>query len=122
MRWRLIVGLVWLLTSCALGQFSAQSAHYQIGVQVDTNGIGTRPVTVTLHDAQNAPVSDAMVTVVTVMPQHGMLSVPVPLVASGAGTYSTPALDLNMTGEWQLQIDIHRNDVHDTVTIPVTIK
>lgn len=122
MRWiALLVGAL-LLVGCTMGQFSARSSRYQLQVQLDTNGIGKRPLTLTLRDAQNQPVSDAVVTVSPVMPQHGMLAVPLTMQPSAAGTYQIAALDLTMTGEWQLQFVIAHNGAQDEVMLPVTIK
>lgn len=122
MRWMMMLVVAVMLLGCAQAPFAARSSHFQLQVQIDTNGIGKRPLTLTLSDAQNNPVSDAQITVSPVMPQHGMLAVPLAMQHTNAGVYQIDALDLTMTGEWQLQFVILRNGERDELMLPVTIK
>ena len=121
MRWLMVVLIALVLTGCGVAGFSVQSAQYRIQLTMDTNGIGKRPLTLSIADLQNNPVSDATVTVTPIMPQHGMLGIPQQLTASGNGVYQLAECDLTMTGEWQLQFEIQRNGQRDTLTLPITI-
>jgi len=121
MRWFICVLMAVLLVGCSVAGFSVQSSQYRIQVTLDTAGIGKRTLTLTLTDLQNNPVSDATVMVTPIMPQHGMLGVPQAMRATGNGVYQLDALDLTMTGEWQLQYEIKRNGQRDTLTLPITI-
>lgn len=122
MRWILLVVSMLFLMGCAITPLSVRSSQYLVQVQLDTNGIGKRPLTVTLSDLQNNPVSDAVITVAPVMPQHGMMAVPLTLQHTDAGSYHIPELDLTMTGEWQLQFVIQRNGVREELMLPVIIQ
>jgi len=115
-------GLLVLLVACASAPINAQSQHFGITVAVNTNGIGIRPVTITLTSTDKKPIGDATITVFAVMNQHGMLGVPLTLTPHADGTYTSDALDLNMAGEWQLQLHIVQGSVNDTMTIPVVVK
>lgn len=114
--------LVFVLVACASAPIRVQSQHFEITLAVHANGIGTRPITVTLTSLDKKSIPDATVTVTAVMTQHGMLGVPLTLIAHPDGTYTSDALDLNMAGEWQLQLQIVQGDATDTLTIPVVVK
>ncbi len=114
--------LLVVLVACSNAAIHLQSQHFGITVVVSPDGVGTRPITVTLTDADKKPLNDATITVTAVMTQHGMLSVPLPLTTHADGRYTSDALDLNMTGEWQLQLQIVQGNRTDTVTIPVVVK
>jgi hypothetical protein len=114
--------LLLLLVACASAPIQVQSQHFAITVAVSPEGIGTRPITVTLTRSDKTPVPDATVMVTAVMTQHGMLGVPLTLTPHADGTYTSDALDLNMAGEWQLQLRIAQGNHTDTVTIPVVVK
>ncbi len=116
------LGLLMVLVACVSAPIQVQSQHFGITVAVSASGIGTRPITVTLTSIDKIPITDATVTVTTVMTQHGMLGVPLPLMAHPDGTYTSDALDLNMAGEWQLQLHIVQGTVNDTIAIPVVVK
>ncbi|MFM7678501.1 MAG: FixH family protein [Roseiflexaceae bacterium] len=122
MRLFLSVLLLICCISCSVAGYSARSAQYSITVQLDTVGIGTRPLTVTLTDLQRKPVTDATVVVTPIMQQHGMLGIPMPLQVTDDGVYTLSELELTMTGEWQLQFDITRAGQHDIITLPVIIQ
>jgi hypothetical protein len=111
-----------LLVACTNTSTYLQSQHFGITMVVSPDGVGTRPITVTLTDADKKPLRDATITVTAVMTQHGMLGVPLRLTTHADGTYTSDALDLNMTGEWQLQLRIVQGNQTDTVTIPVVVK
>ncbi|NBU63457.1 MAG: hypothetical protein EBS29_02975 [Chloroflexia bacterium] len=113
---------VLLLVACTNPSTSLQSQHFGITVAVSPNGIGTRPITVSLTDSDKKPLRDATLTVTAVMTQHGMMGVPLTLTNHADGTYTSDALDLNMVGEWQLQLQIVQGNLTDTVTIPVVVK
>jgi YtkA-like len=115
-------GMLLLIVACASAPISVQSKHFGITVVVSASGIGTRPITVTLTGADKKTINDATITVTAVMNQHGMLSVPLTLTAHPDGTYTSDALDLNMAGEWQLQLHIVQSSVNDTIIIPVVVK
>lgn len=119
--------LFWLstlcvLVACANAPIKVQSQYFEVMLVVSPIGIGTRPITVTLTSSKKALITDATVTLTAVMTQHGMLSVPLRLRAHPDGTYTSDALDLNMAGEWQLQLHIVQGDITDTITIPVVVK
>jgi hypothetical protein len=114
--------LLLLLVACASAPIQVQSQHFGITMVVSPDGVGMRPITVTLTDADKKPLNDATITVTAVMTQHGMLGVPLQLTSHPDGTYTSDALDLNMTGEWQLQLRIAQGNHTDTVTIPVVVK
>ena len=116
------LGVPLLLVACTSAPIQVQSEHFAITVAVSPEGIGTRPITVTLTRSDKTPVPDATVMVTAVMTQHGMLGVPLTLTPHPDGTYTSEALDLNMAGEWQLQLRIAQGDTTDTVTIPVVVK
>lgn len=111
-----------LLVACTNTSTYLQSQHFGITMVVSPDGVGMRPITVTLTDANKKPLNDATITVTAVMTQHGMLGVPLQLTSHPDGTYTSDALDLNMTGEWQLQLRIAQGNHTDTVTIPVVVK
>jgi len=114
--------LLVVLVACTNASTYLQSQHFGITVAVSPDGIGTRPITVTLTDSGKKPLNDATITVTAVMTQHGMLGVPLQLTPHTDGTYTSDALDLNMAGEWQLQLQIVQGNRTDTVTIPVVVK
>lgn len=116
--WSLLV----LLVACASTPITARSQHFGIMVAVSPSGIGIRPITINLTGSDKKPINDATVTVFAVMKQHGMLAVPLILTPGGEGTYTSDVLDLNMAGEWQLQLHIVHGNVNDTLTIPVVVK
>jgi hypothetical protein len=91
-------------------------------VQLDTVGIGSRPLTITLTDLQHKPVTDATIVVTPIMQQHGMLGIPMTLQAAANGVYTLAEFELSMTGEWQLQFDITHAGQRDTITVPVIIQ
>ena len=114
--------LLLLMVACASAPIQVQSQHFAITVAVSPEGIGTRPITVTLTRSDKTPVPDATVMVTAVMTQHGMLGVPLTLTPHPDGTYTSASLDLNMAGEWQLQLQIVQGATTDTLTIPVVVK
>ena len=122
MRLFLGVSLLICCVSCSVAGHTARSAQYSITVQLDTVGIGTRPLTVNLNDMQNTAVTDATIVVTPIMQQHGMLGIPMPLQVTDDGVYTLAELELSMTGEWQLQFDITRAGQRDTITVPVVIQ
>jgi len=114
--------LLVVLVACTNASTYLQSQHFGITVVVSPDGVGTRPITVTLTDADKKPLNDATITVTAVMTQHGMLGVPLLLTIHPDGRYTSDALDLNMAGEWQLQLRIAQGNRTDIVTIPVVVK
>lgn len=122
MRVVLAIYLLVCCVSCSVAGFTARSAQYAITVQLDTVGIGKRPLTVTLHDRTDQPITDATITVTPLMPQHGMLGIPTQLQASGQGVYTVAELELSMSGEWQLQFDIERAGTSEQIMVPVAIE
>lgn len=119
-------GLVWvivllLLSGCAT-PITAQSAHFRVGMSLEQVGIGKRPITITVHDLDGAPVNGARVTLLPVMRQHGMLAPPRTVQATDSGTYLFPEMNLDMSGEWQMQITIAHDSITDMIEIPVLIE
>ena len=121
---RLFLGVLLLIccVSCSMAAYTVRSAQYSISVQLDTVGVGTRPLTVTLKDLQDQPVTNATIVVTPIMQQHGMLGIPQLLKVTDNGVYTLTEFELSMTGEWQLQFDITRAGQRDTITLPVVIQ
>lgn len=115
----LMLGL--LLTACAR-PITAQSAHFKVGMTLELVGLGKRPVTITVHDLSGRPMSDATVTLFPVMRQHGMLAPPISSDASEPGVFLFPDVNLDMSGEWQMQLTIVAGSVTDMIEIPVVIE
>jgi hypothetical protein len=85
-------------------------------------GIGKRPVTITVRDSNGNPVDGATVTLLPVMRQHGMLAPPLTVQSREPGTYIFPEVNLDMSGEWQMQVTIEHESVIDMIEIPVMIE
>lgn len=122
MRVVLAVCLLVCCVSCSVAGFTARSTQYNITVQLDTVGIGKRPLTVMLQDRTDNPITDATITVTPLMPQHGMLGIPTQLQAGDPGVYTVAELELSMSGEWQLQFDIVRAGTREQIMLPVVIE
>ena len=75
-----------------------------------------------MHDLDGAPVNGARVTLLPVMRQHGMLAPPRTVQATDSGTYLFPEMNLDMSGEWQMQITIAHDSITDMIEIPVLIE
>jgi len=79
-------------------------------------------VMVTLVDQSGNPVDNAIITLLPVMRQHGMLAPPLTVHASQSGEYLFPDVNLDMSGEWQMQITIVVGTTTDLIEIPVIIE
>jgi hypothetical protein len=119
--WLRLVILALLLNACA-SPIEARSAHYNIGLSLELVGLGKRPITLTLHDKQGLPVTGATVTLLPIMRQHGMLAPPVTFVEQSAGVYVVSEVNLDMSGEWQMQVTVVLDAVTDMVEIPVMVE
>ncbi len=122
MRWFTVFVIAAFLVGCSAAGFSAKGTHFGIRVDVETTGVGKRPLSITINDLQGNPIGDATVMVTPIMPEHGMLGIPQTLIATEKGVYKLAELDLMMSGEWQLQVDIQQNGQRDTLTLPITIQ
>lgn len=124
MGWRLsllVVGISLILAACT-APITAQSAHFKLGMSLEQVGLGKRPVILTVHDLNGVPISGATVTLLPVMRQHGMLAPPIATQSNEPGVYTFPEVNLDMSGEWQMQITIVHNTITDMVEIPVLIE
>ena len=111
-----------VLVACGTPPLQAVTSEYQIHIQLERVGIGKREVTLELHDSTGQAIRDARVEILPIMEQHGMLSPPITLTHSQSGVYVHPALDLTMSGEWQLKCAITRDGVRSEITVPVVIE
>lgn len=121
-RIHLVIVLFGIILSGCTAPITAQSAHFKVGMSLEQNGIGKRPVTITVHDASGNPVSGATVTLLPVMRQHGMLAPPIAVDSQDPGVYIFPEVNLDMGGEWQMQVTIVHDAVTDMIEIPVLIE
>lgn len=124
MRWRLAVLLMligMMLVACT-APITAQSAHFKLAMSLEQVGLGKRPVTLMVHDLDGNPIRGATVTLLPVMRQHGMLAPPMTIKSAEPGVYLFPEVNLDMSGEWQMQITIEYESVTDMVEIPVMIE
>jgi hypothetical protein len=112
---------VLLLTAC-IAPITAQSAHFTVGMSLEQVGIGKRPVTITVRDNDGNPVDGATVSLLPVMRQHGMLAPPIAVQSSTQGAYLFPEVNLDMSGEWQMQVTIEHESITDMIEIPVMIE
>jgi hypothetical protein len=119
--WLRLVILALVVSACS-SPIVARSAHYNIGLSLELVGLCKRPITLTLHDKQGLPVTGATVTLLPIMRQHGMLAPPVTLVEQSAGVYVVSEVNLEMSGEWQMQVTVVLDAVTDMVEIPVMIE
>lgn len=120
--WRLILIMCMVLLTACTAPITAQSAHFTVGMSLEQIGIGKRPVTITLRDRDGNPVDGATVTLLPVMRQHGMLAPPLAVQSNQPGTYLFPEVNLDMSGEWQMQVTIAHESVTDMIEIPVMIE
>lgn|GEM_PF-2083268 len=115
-----------MVFACVLGAcgapITAQSEHFRITMTLEQEGLGKRPVMVTLVDQSGNPVDNAIITLLPVMRQHGMLAPPLTVHASQSGEYLFPDVNLDMSGEWQMQITIVVGTTTDLIEIPVIIE
>ena len=121
---RICVFVVWLglvLGGCA-APIAAQSAHYDVTMMLEQEGLGKRTVVIRLADLSGNPVDDAIITLLPVMRQHGMLAPPIMVKATTSGEYVFPDVNLDMSGEWQMQLTIVVGSTKDMIEIPVVIK
>lgn len=116
----LMIGLL-LLTACT-APITVQSAHFTVGMSLEQVGLGKRPVTITVRDSEGNPVEGATVTLLPVMRQHGMLAPPIAVQSNQPGTYLFSEVNLDMSGEWQMQVTIVYESVTDMIEIPVMIE
>jgi hypothetical protein len=119
--WVLLVSAMLLLTACA-APITAQSAHFRVGISLDQVGLGKRPVMITVHDLDGQPIDGATVTLLPVMRQHGMLAPPMAVQSNEPGKYLFSEVNLDMSGEWQMQITIEHVTTTDLIEIPVMIE
>jgi hypothetical protein len=119
--WVLLVSALLLLTACTT-PITAQSAHFKIGMSLEKVGLGKRPVTITVHDLDGTPIDGATVTLLPVMRQHGMLAPPVAVESNESGVCLFPEMNLDMSGEWQMQVTIAHDSIIDMIEIPVLIE
>jgi hypothetical protein len=110
------------VVACAAPPLRATSSEYQIQVQLERVGLGKREVTLELRDSTGQAITDARVEMLPIMEQHGMLSPPITLTHQQSGVYEHPALDLTMSGEWQLKCAITRAGNRSEITVPVMIE
>jgi len=77
--------------------------------------MGVNTVEIIVHHATGGDVPEAEVTVTPWMPSmgHGVMQKPV-VTERGGGLYSVDNIVLSMTGHWQLQVKIAKDDKEDT--------
>ena len=122
MRRLLILLLVCSCVACAgAAPIRAQNDDVAVVLAIDERTLGFRSGTLLITERSGAPIEDATVTVTAVMKQHGMINPPLQLSHSDAG-YQFDRLEVNMVGEWQLQIRITRSTLRTTVDIPIVFE
>jgi hypothetical protein len=89
---------------------------------IEINEIHTWTLHVATNDGQ--PVIDAQVNVDGGMPQHGhgLPTKPVVTENLGNGDYLIEGMKFQMTGWWEVKIDITANGQHDKVTFNLILK
>lgn len=119
--WVRLVVFLFVITACA-APITAQSAHFVVGMSLEQVGLGKRPVTITVRDRDGNPVDGATVTLLPVMRQHGMLAPPMTVQSNVTGTCLFQEVNLDMSGEWQMQVTIVYESMTDMIEIPVMIE
>ena len=121
-RMALIFVLFSIMMSACTSPITAQSPHFTLVMSLEQVGIGKRPITIKINDLEGNPIRDATVTLLPVMRQHGMLAPPMAVQAQEPGIYIFPDVNLDMSGEWQIQVTIVHDAVTDMIEIPVMIE
>lgn len=118
-----IVGVGWLLWPTPPGRavMHTGTSHYIATATVDSPRIGATGIDIDLTDRNGGPVDRAMVRVEAIMPLMGYASPSVTAAAAGAGHYRAAAVDLMMTGPWELQVSIDAPDGADELTLPLQV-
>lgn len=80
---------------------------------------GANAVEFDITDRQSAPAQPTRVTVAPAMPQMGHAVPPVAATATGPGRYRAD-LDLPMSGQWEITIDLAGPDGSGTATFSVS--
>lgn len=121
-RIALLFVLFSMMMSACTSPITAQSPHFRLAMSLEQVGIGKRPITIMINDLDGNPIRDATVTLLPVMRQHGMLSPPQTVQSEEPGRYVFRDINLDMSGEWQMQVTIEHESVIDMVEIPVMIE
>ena len=118
----------------------ARSDHYAAGLEkASANGVfkvtlisadpappakGDNTWTVEIHDAGDAPVDGATLTVRPWMPDHGHGTSIEPMVAPGtaAGQYVISNIDLRMPGLWEVTLTIEAGGTTDEVVFAFCVE
>lgn len=86
---------------------------------------GENDLMIQVFDADEMPVGDARVEVRPWMPAHGHGSVDVAAqaVEGGAGGYLAPGVYFQMTGYWELTVEVHVGDeMLDSFLVPLHVR
>ena len=122
MRNLLVLCCFLMCIACAApAPIRAQNSTLVALLTLDQRSLGKRSGTVLFSNADGTPVNDATVTVTAVMQQHGMILPPFALHKTPAG-YQFDALQIDMAGEWQLQLRITRNGTETLLELPVVFQ
>jgi len=113
---------VLLVVACgAPVQVTAQNAAVHVVFSIDERTLGVRSGTVQITDTEGNRIDDAQVTLTAVMTQHGMMNPPLPLSTNGT-SYAFTQLNVNMVGEWQMQLRIEGPNLSTTIDIPIVFE
>lgn len=122
MRRILFVIVMLLCTACGNPRpFVAQTDDLRVVMTIDEQTLGFRSGIITITDANGKNIEDAQVTLTAVMKQHGMMNPPLTLAPDAAG-YSFRDLEINMVGEWQMQVRIERQNLSTTIDLPIVFE
>jgi len=83
----------------------------------------TKPVTLVLHilDNRGQEVSDAQVSGTLTMKVMDMGSTPVQFTAKGHGDYAATAKSVDMSGPWNLAVDVKQGPVEAKANFEVVV-
>lgn len=98
-----------------------QVMYKSLGGQTRINKIHSWELTV--KDAAGQPVSDAMITVVGDMPEHGhgLPTQPEVVKIGAAGLYRVDGMKFQMPGWWVVTVSIMADGVHDSVSFNLNV-
>ncbi|MFM2308172.1 MAG: hypothetical protein RLY87_292 [Chloroflexota bacterium] len=122
MRALLLLMLAFLSVACSSPQpYTAQNTDVRVVLHIDEQSLGFRSGTVEVTDLGGKSITDARVTLTAVMKQHGMINPPLTLNV-GTNGYTYTDLEINMVGEWQMQVRVERSTLNTVIEIPIVFE
>lgn len=116
-----------------MGKYSATTQHYEGSLYAMMDGgqfsveillpdsgleMGVNKIDLIIHDRNDKDVPGARITVTPWMPEmnHGVSEAPT-VQEKGGGLYVVEDLTLTMTGKWELQLEVTKDETVDTAVI-----